>query len=398
MRAIPLGSRDVLFAAAAVLVVSLHLALRDVRPAVAEDSRSTAAGGKKAFALLAADVGRDPARSDEPIAAFARGSARDTVLVLAGPARDPSPSEWDALLAWVERGGALLFAPRPDVVRGEEEDAADAVPVGDTGLTVSFEGAGPRSFGDEEEDAPTTFTRAAGLDPAAVALHWPSRGTVSGGGTVLVRTGDDAVRAAAVNYGAGRVVVVAGDAVFANAALARGDTAVLAFRLLESADRDTARPRPRVVFEESLNRTGTPKVVALLLDREFRPLTVQLALLAVLFAWWRSRPFARPEPPPPPGRRSLTDHSDAVGDLAWRTGDGGAVLGWYRTFLGRELRLPPGDPDAAALARLARRAGEPSGPVGDLFARADAAGPAATRRTAAGLIRELARLRGRVRP
>ena len=394
MTRVPLGARDAAWAAGCCAVLLAQFAPADWRPGLPEDSRSAAAGGKKAFALLAGANGYAVSRRERPLTAW-EGEVTDpsgAVLAVLGPARDPDDAETEALRDWVLRGGGLLVATR-------------------SGASFDFAPYGEIEPGGGGGPAPTV---AAGLDAEELRLFWPAAGTVAGAGGILRDEGGDpdeldragalvvsggAVRAARTPVrSGGTTVLVAGDVIFTNRSLAWGDNAALAFRLLERA----ADGRTRLVIDESLNLTGTPKTVALLLDPELRPLTLHLCLLGVLWGWWRGRGFGPPLPDPDPPRRTLTDHTDAAGDLAWRTGDGAGVVGWYRRAVASDLRIPA-DPEARRVraAALARAAGREPGEVEALFARLSAIDavsepngkPTLGRRPAAALIRELAAFR-----
>ena len=433
MTRVPLGARDVAWATACGLLLLAQFAPADWRPAVPDDTRSAAADGQKALALIAERSGYDVARREAPLPGLAEDEApADTLLVILGPPRDLTDEENEALTDWIVDGGGVLFASR----RGRTVDFGFGRIAGGASAGAADDGDAAGEEG-EEEDGTTDAedvreelaaaagggllrggkpSTAAGLEGAGLALFWPYGGVVTGAGGIDRPTGadgapedagalivvDGGVRAARTRtWNGGTAVLAAGAAGFSNRSLAWGDNAALAFRLLELA----AEGRRRVVFDESLNLTGTPKTVALLLDPELRPLTLHLCLLAALWGWWRGRAFGPPLPDPDPPRRTLTDHTDAAGDLAWRTGDGAGVVGWYRRALARDLRIPA-DPALRAkrAEALAAAAGRDPAEVTELFARlgrVDArtkpGEPSALkRRAAAALIRELARLRADV--
>ncbi|QDT15600.1 hypothetical protein CA12_16850 [Alienimonas californiensis] len=385
MTRVPLGARDAAWATACVLALLAQFAPADWRPALPDDTRSPAPEGQKALVLLAERAGYETVRRESPLAVVAgEETPADTLLVVLGPARELTGGEEDVLEEWVSDGGGLLFATR-------EGRSLDLGPLG------RVEGNGGEDVGRLEGAEPSL---AAGLDSTGLKLFWPYGGTVEGAGEALVKAGanDEDRVALTQTWRGGTAVLAAGSAGFSNRSLAWGDNAALAFRLLERA----ANGRRRIVFDESLNLTGTPKTVALLLDPELRPLTLHLCLLALLWGWWRGRAFGPPLPDPDPPRRTLTDHTDAAGDLAWRTGDGAGVVGWYRRAVARDLRLPADAKERAKRAEaLAVAAGRDPAAVRDLFARLAAVDArtqpgmktAMKRRAAAGLIRELAALR-----
>ncbi len=391
---VPLGVRDAAWAAGCALLLAAQFVPADWRPALPEDTRSPAPGGQKALVLLAGRAGYDVSRREAPLAGVLDDERRrDTLLVVLGPARPPTDAERATLEDWVKAGGGLLFATRG----GRSADF---------GSLGRIKGDGGETGGEPIVAAglaqPEPAVRDAGRAPGeGPKRFWPYGGSVGGAGVPLVRAGDETRVALTAFRSGGTAVLAAGSAGFSNRSLAWGDNAALAFGLLERA----ADGRGRILFDESLNLTGTPKTVALLLDPELRPLTLHLCLLAVLWGWWRGRAFGPPLPDPDPPRRTLTDHTDAAGDLAWRTGDGAGVVGWYRRALARELAIPAGaKPRAKRAEALAVAAGRDPAEVtallnrlGRVDARTRPGAPSAlSRREAAGLIRDLARLRAGV--
>jgi hypothetical protein len=152
-----------------------------------------------------------------------------------------------------------------------------------------------------------------------------------------------------------------------------------------------------VWFDESLNRSGTPRTLGLLTEPAFRPATFQLLLAALLLAWWWSHRFGPLRAGVDAPRRSIAEHAEALGFLHLRAGTGGRSLAAYLEFLRLEWRMPPpGAPTAREwLARLARKAGREPDAVARLLAEAvQAAGqPRLARGRAAELVRDLARLK-----
>ncbi|HEX6987584.1 MAG TPA: S4 domain-containing protein, partial [Planctomycetaceae bacterium] len=203
---------------------------------------------------------------------------------------------------------------------------------------------------------------------------------------------DASVQAAVQPYGDGVAVFVATDRPFDNRTLTWPDNAVLAFRLLEAAGY-----RGEAVFDESLNVSGTPKVVALLLDRPLRPFTLHLFAVLAAFGWWRFRRFGPLLPPSVPPRSDIVAHADAVGMLHYKTRDGRAALRYYLHQLTTELKLKrlSGAREDRILEPIARRLGRPVADVKNAFRQAAAAlkQEKLDRTTAAKHIRRLAKVR-----
>ena len=149
--------------------------------------------------------------------------------------------------------------------------------------------------------------------------------------------------------------MIASDFVFSNQSLAWDDhaNAVLTTRLLEATG-----PSEEIWFDESLNASGTPKIVGILLDPALRPLFVQFLIGLVLFGWRDSRRFGPLEPETVAARHNIVDHTDAVGILLYRRTNGTEVLRAYMQQLVFDLKLRymKGREDRV-LAPIARRLG-----------------------------------------
>jgi len=193
-------------------------------------------------------------------------------------------------------------------------------------------------------------------------------------------------------HGNGQVVVVAGDFIFSNQAMTYADqsNAVLALGILDAAQAG------EYVFDESLNISGTPKVVGLLFNPLFKPMALQMLIGLVLFAWWRSRRFGPLLPEAAVARRNIVDHTDSVGVLLYRTGDGAAALRAYLRQLFGELKLKSyrGREDRV-IEPLAHRLGKSPEAVKRVLQRAVKASkaPQVDRREAAYMLRQLAVIR-----
>jgi hypothetical protein len=286
-----------------------------------------------------------------------------SALCLLGPARPPSDSEWNALLSWVRQGGHLLVAPS----WSEPE-----LKISQLGLSVvSTETSGPfTKLSPVLNPSPKAGPQAdpgPGLNPVTVpalpvspttsspenppakqvspdlmqltGVDWQSRGKILAGpeAAVLFRTAEG-VQGVEIPLGGGRIVVLATDHVFSNRSLSsrmNPRNGVLAVQLLQRvAGTDT-----RLVFDESLNASGQPQVVGVLFNHWLRPATLQVATLLWLFAWAGAGRFGVPRPSPKPPRHSLVEHTNALGNLHWRSGNGLAPLQAYFESLLAELRL-----------------------------------------------------------
>lgn len=397
---------------AAVLV--LHVWFPRINPGAMNDTYSVEVGGRKAFYRLAERRLISVERNQRPLLRLLTWLDTDETLCFLGPARYPEPRDWPALLDWVAKGGTLLFAARWD----SPELAID-------GLNLKVEPSSSESILDrlrssrdkkkwrekeatkqsESDSSSADKDKAKERQPSkslqttladASKLSWKSRGKIvvtnSASADVLLsdENGPQAVR---TGYGAGHVLLIASDYVFSNESLAERDkeNGVLAFRLLESGNTSES-----VVFDESLNATGTPKVVGLLLDAALRPISLQLFVVFVVFAWRGNRRFGGLLPKSLSSRHDIADHTNALGNLYYKVSDPAAVL---RTYLEQRriewhLRFTSGRKSSRGLEPLARRLRRPVDELHKLLSDAEAASQQMKlhRRDAAKLIRALAAL------
>jgi hypothetical protein len=222
---------------------------------------------------------------------------------------------------------------------------------------------------------------------------WKTFGTIEApGAEVLVKTGESP-QAVRLNYGAGTIVLLASDFIFSNAALYERDKSngILAVRLLKSAGTSD-----EILFDESLNATGTPRVVGVLLDPMLRPVTVQLVVLLVIFGWRGTRRFGGFLPKSAPARHDVADHTNSLGNLYFKAHHSKGVLREYLAQLRTELHLRYSKGhEERVLQPIAERAKMSVEEVQKLLATAEASAgkPKLSRREAAFFIRRLAQLR-----
>jgi len=280
---------------------------------------------------------------------------------------------------WVQGGGSLLVAARS--------------------------GSGGKKLELEIPDLDVAVKRNSGafetvdIDTLAMTegkFIWQSGGEIDTSGTNglerLVET-DDTVQAVGLPYGNGYVVVVASDFVFSNHSLAWSDysNAELAIRLLDSADAGG-----KIVIDESLNASGTPKVVGLMLEPFLWPVTVQLLIALLLFAWWRSRQFGAVLPRSVGARHNIVDHTDTLGMLYFKSGSGAAPLKSYLKQLESVLRMSSvKGAEERALAPIAARMEKSVEAIRKVFDRARqyAESGHLDRKTAGRVIHRLALIR-----
>ncbi|MBA3313780.1 MAG: DUF4350 domain-containing protein [Planctomycetota bacterium] len=370
---------DLLWLGVIVAAVAMHWLLPDFRADVSTDSFRAGPRGKKALYLLTDRLEYGVSRNFESLGNLTRrysGVEYDAVVLLLGPARAPTKREWQTLAAFVEEGGALVFAPSSD------EPTFDAEPFGVSGKELD------KALDSGGEKNPIQVE----LGGLKGTFSWQSRGELLAPDDEQLVVADGMVQAVAQQHGLGTAVFVATDRPFDNRSLTWPDNAVLAFRLLEAAGY-----RSEAVFDESLNVSGTPKVVELLLDRPLRAFTLHVFVVLAVFSWWRSRRFGPLAPPSVGSRSDIVAHADAVGMLHYKTRDGRTVLRYYLHQLTRQLKLKKltGVREDRVLDAVAKRLGRTTDDVRKAFHQAAAAlkKDKLDRPTAAKHIRRLSKIR-----
>ena len=360
-----------LWPAAVLAAVSLHFWFPEMPSGAGHDTYSPTAEGHKAFYRL---VGEQPenivvSRNVRPLTAVLNSLPIDQVLCILGPARAPSETEWSQINDWIRGGGTLLYAFRGD----EPQD----IPWLKVKYLPDPGGQGP--------SPPQTSPGG-----AETLLWWSDGHLEASSGKKLVEL-HDTLQAARFQYGNGAAVVVASANPFSNQALTYGDNSVLALRLLEAAGTPEF-----VLFDESLNVSGTPKTVGILFDPILRPVTIQILILTMLFGWWRSRRFGPLAPASVSARQNIVEHTDMVGNWYWKSHDGRPALKAYLRQLSSSLKLKTfrGKEDRV-LEPIARRGGRTTADVRQDLQQAFQAvrKKRLDRREAARLIRRLALVR-----
>jgi hypothetical protein len=410
---------SVLWLAALGAALALQVWFPRVDAGPLNDTYNVDVGGRNAFYQFARRRAPYATRNHESLVSLLDGYDTDATVCLLGPARYPTPREWKALLDWVGSGGRLLLAAR--------WEAAEVTIPGVDAHVKSTRKPEPSLFGgsrhrrsrsrdskpddaeakparDAEQPDDSDWIRPASRSKSPAGPYWTSLlpdadftwktdGTIEApGAEVLVKTGES-VQAVRFGYGSGTIVLTASDFIFSNAALyERGrQNALLAVKLLEAAG--TA---DHVLFDETLNATGTPRVVGVLLDPALRPATVQLLVLLVLFGWVGNRRFGGLLPTAAPARHDVADHTNSLGNLYYKAHHSKGALREYLEQLRTDLRLRyfKGH-EQRVLQPIARRARLEIEDVKRLLVDAEAAAgkPRLSRREAASFIRRLARLR-----
>jgi Domain of unknown function (DUF4350) len=379
---------DLFWSAAVVLLVVGHFWFPKFGAGRGHDTYSTDLEGKKAFyTLMKSDPDgrkRTVRRNIDPFSKFldsrsvySSGWNKPTAnrtLCLLGPARYPNVAEWDKLLEWVGRGGRLIIAAR---------DAKPEFRIETLGIEVRRVRGGIDADAGEIQTSLIDRGQILWRSNAQIFARRAEPALLSAQGTRQV------VRQ---RHGNGWVIVVAGDFIFSNQAMTYADqsNAVLALGILDAAQAE------EYVFDESLNISGTPKVVGLLFNPLFKPMALQMLIGLVLFAWWRSRRFGPLLPEQSVARRNIVDHTDSVGVLLYRSGDGAAALRAYLRQLFGELKLKSyRGREERVIEPLAHRLGKSPEAVKRVLQRAVKASKSAQvdRHDAAYMLRQLAVIR-----
>ncbi|QGQ24313.1 DUF4350 domain-containing protein [Gimesia benthica] len=329
--------------AALCLLLPLHLWFPEFGTGALDDSYSSSASGKKAFYLLLDHESFQTERNRTPLSVLLQSLDYDETVCILGPARYPSPLEWSSLLAWVEEGGRLVISANPKHPQFQVEPLNLSVEYLDEVERENMPRVEKKEDDEDKEESDLSLlikgehdlieTQASTVFPDVPSLVWDTNARVtSATGQALVTAGETQ-QAVRLHHGLGTVVVSASSEIFSNQSMVDGGS-VAAFRLIEAAG-----PPEYFVVDESLNASGTSKVVALLIDPTFRPLTIQLLITLLIFGWWRSNRFGPILSSHILPRHNIVSHTDNVGNLHYKKANGRALLFAYIKQLFSELNL-----------------------------------------------------------
>lgn len=377
-----------------VLLVALvfHKSLPRLAGGPPHDTYSVKMQGKRAFYLLTRERGAKVWRTRAPLKTVCNQLTTgnyfngQTICIL-GEESVPTRDEWDALFKWVGDGGALIYAARESEFLDRHEGFEIKLPQ----IAVSI-----RSLWDDQR--PDVLKRLVPgvqtLAPNNARLTWRTSGRISCAAKQfeeLVTGENGSIQAVQVPFGRGNVLVCASDFVFSNQSIAFGDNSILAFRLLEKVETPGF-----VIFDESLNGSGLASGSGLLFSPRFVPFTLQCLIGLVLFGWWRSHRFGPLLPKIAEARHNIVDHTDAIGNIYFRSNDAASPLRLYLKQLVAELKLRSHKgQEEKVLAPIAVRMGKDTEQLMRVLKAANELrrDPKIDRRTSAQLIRRLARIR-----
>lgn len=360
-RSLDPSDRKLLLAAVAVLLV-LTAAVAFVSPPPAQQdpgypsSFSSSPDGARAAYVLLQELGRKVEAWVRPPTELPEDAA-NTVLILANPEQTPGEGEKKALLAFVERGGRILFTgPQIKIYFPDAKLADDDLEVTDEWKTF-------------ESRFPSAYTRGAthiSLQPEAswdgsqsqLALYGDPKSPV----IVSWRVGD------------GEILWWAGPGPLTNSGITREDNLNL---FLNAVSNPLAkRSQPRVLWDEYYH--GQQASLWGYFQKTPVPWGIlQLAILGFLALFTYSRRSGPIAIPPVVSRLSPLEFVDTLGGLYARAhGEPAVVAAVYQRFraiLTRQLRLPLNTTNVALEAAAAKRLGVKDDGFLKTLERADAA-------------------------
>lgn len=351
------------------------------------DTYSVELEGKRIYYEAMSDLMQNVSRSADQLIPSDAGT-----IVILGPARIPSDDEWYDLYQFVSNGGTLLYAADP---RTENFTASSFRMEFKNKSYVAEPEDGPPISPDPWEpgqnDLPQRMVRTFQNDTVAWRSETKIETSLDTYG-VDVLVSDGTVQAVRRTIGAGTAVFVASDAIFQNRSMMDSDSAAFASVLLRCA-----YPKGPVYFDESLNTSGTPRVLGILFTPLFRPLTLQVLLFTVLFGWWGSRRFGPAKMGKSTDRRAIVEHAQALGSMQYRVGAASHALRAYFEYFRSSAQVPGGRIDKVA-GVLAARSGIEVTLIEKLLNETQAAiqNPNLGQGAAAGLISKLAKLKDRM--
>lgn len=379
-----------LFLAACVLGIAQQRQQMDVFPVPrAQWDDATPLGGK-GLRLLLQSLNYPVKRAGAPLTAMPRDAA---VWLLLDPKARFSRREAEALLAWVRRGGTLVWVASPQLERMSLSEGYLGASVGIKHLnnTLGIQSGSLLSGVRQQKNEllPALYP----LNRGAASLYWSGvrNATASDGVVEMTRpyleiAGTPAgTQLARIEVGAGRVIVAPDALMFTNYALSKPDNAVLVTNLVRAHATPSATGQTGAVYfderyhgeQTAWSEKSPPGLMYYLWQPPLRYAVLQLLGAALL--WWAlaGRRLGAPVPLPetePVTRASL--FALAMGALFQKVNRPRAAASTlgdsFRRDLTRRLGMSVSDADAAIAERAAAATGLPARTVDRLLLRAKA--------------------------
>lgn len=289
------------------------------------------------------------------------------VWLIFDPQTQFSRPEAEKLLAWVKKGGTLIWASPPENFGFSTAPINQSAGLDELRAEIQVRSGGIPNWGNGGVSLPALTPL--NLDAVSLYRTGVSRATASAGTLEISRTFVEiagspvAAQIARIDYGKGRVFVLPDAILFCNYGLSKPDNAVLATNLIRVHESSGA-----VYFDERQHGelATDPDFVPSLLYYLWRPplrwMWIQLAITGLLFWILVGRRFGTPVPLPDGGPVTrASQFAAAMGALfrkVERPHAAALILGAeFRRRLAKRIGMSPADPDIA----LAKRAHELSG-------------------------------------
>jgi hypothetical protein len=320
----------------------------------------TSPSGTQAIIDVMARQGLKIRRRNEPLVEVSRPLA---LVVLPDAILDEEA--WKHLLAWVnDKGGRLILAGTTGLpAEIQQRIVVDAETV--THLEPSVDWVAQEAISLPPGSA---VAQADGKDVEGVVLHRAASPVLT------ERT-----------FGEGRIVLVADERLFTNAALTPDDDASFLLGLLL---RSAPAPEREIELVDGLTGAGARTPLESLQQARLTPFVIQLFVLMALLFLWKGRAFARLREPAAQVRRAFADHARALGLSYQRARASHHVTGLYAVWALDRLRERVhrgGRQGLIPLAEaIAARTGRPEGEIMSVLveavsARDEAAPPSSFR-------------------
>ncbi len=273
-----------------------------------------------------------------------------SVAFVIAPDRLPSRDEESAMYDFVSNGGTLVYAPP----WFDENVDLEALKIKMKPIQASFGGdpvddtskQDSQNEATQEELGPQFVlkieAREANSKLTNQSIQFRSSRTLSSRKSDDVLLDDsEGVQISSWELGYGRVIACTSPDLFSNPAMLDEPKAELAVRIAEycfAASYGLDTNNDEIVFCEFLNASDAYQYTGVLLNPSLRSSTLQLLLVALLVGWFGFHRFGPAEHEDESERRSLVESAQAVGNLVYRTGDGGSIVRSYLHYLQSRLR------------------------------------------------------------